>query len=304
MTDMMPSIEPPILTGIPIVIDGTNFINRILSLVTHDLVAAQFWLTGLRSSLRTWIQNSLVFDEAIEFVCSERRIGPKRNQLTETEQRQLFERFMREDGVHVDIIRVGGQSRDEKGVDAAVQQHLTEFARRHRNVALVSSDRDYIPVLRELRRQGKRIYLVDIDATVPVALANEAWSVIDIRESWHWLFQSATWQGRADGLTIKDVKLMISWTDPASWVYVAIRSDGTLFVRDKFGPDDKSIRFRIERRGPKELGPVAASNQTYVETLHKAILEGWSKAQSAEKSEASNSLPAAPPTEPGVGSDG
>jgi len=149
------------MKNIPIIIDGPNFINRILDLgIDKDLVSNQLILDGLRSSINCKLsENKIPLQiDIIEFVCSKKLFGYSHNKFLKEERDLLIKRMMSEKGVHVEEVVLPGST--EKGVDTTVSSLLETYSEKFNDIALISHDRDFVPVLKKLREKGKRIYLI------------------------------------------------------------------------------------------------------------------------------------------------
>ncbi len=73
-------------------------------------------------------------------------------------------------------------SNNEKGVDIAIATRLIEVSENCEIICLLSSDKDYIPVLEYLKRKGKYIVTIGISEKHPVELKNLSYLFIDIKE--------------------------------------------------------------------------------------------------------------------------
>ena len=73
-------------------------------------------------------------------------------------------------------------SNDEKGVDIAVATRLIEVSDVCEIICLISSDKDYIPVLEYLKRNGKYVLTMGIDEKHPIELKNLSFSYLDITD--------------------------------------------------------------------------------------------------------------------------
>ena len=118
------------MANVPIVIDGPNFVSRMIEMgIANRFIASQLCMTGLRHFVNQFLAelpNSFGQSDTVEFICSQKHLGPGNKKLTKDEQKLFLDRLMNEIGVHVDQVNIPGSS--EKGVDATVQIKLEEFA--------------------------------------------------------------------------------------------------------------------------------------------------------------------------------
>jgi uncharacterized LabA/DUF88 family protein len=144
---------------VPIVIDGPNFINRILELkIDKDIISKQITLDGFRARLNNLFEEIDINIQVdwMEFVCSKKLFGHGENKFTQEERDSMLQRLIVERGVHVEEVILPGSS--EKGVDHTVSSLLEAFSEKIESILLISHDRDYVPVLKRLREKGKNIY--------------------------------------------------------------------------------------------------------------------------------------------------
>ncbi len=142
---------------VPIVIDGPNFINRILELkIDQDIIAEQLTLDGFRSRLNAILEEKFipVRTDQVEFVCSKKLFGQGASKFTQNERDSMLQRLMGERGIHIEEVNLPGSS--EKGVDTTVASTIETYMEKHESIFLVSHDRDYVPVLRKMRLKGKK----------------------------------------------------------------------------------------------------------------------------------------------------
>lgn len=145
----------------PVVIDGPNFINRIIEMaIDKDIIAGQLTLDEFRSRLNFMLKDAglSLQTDTIEFVCSKKLFGQNANKFTQAERDSLIKRLMSEKGVHVEEVNLPGSS--EKGVDTMVSSLLETYSAKYSNVLLISHDRDFVPVIKKLREKGIKTYLI------------------------------------------------------------------------------------------------------------------------------------------------
>jgi len=270
---------------VPVVVDGPNYVNRVLDLrIDHDLVAGQLTLTGLRRALNDGIQHQqlapVACNTTMDFICSKKLFGPPSNKIAQPEREILLGRLMRETGVHIEEIDLPGDS--EKGVDGAVQSRLEELAKDHQWVVLVSADRDYVPVLRKLRKGRTRILLASLQADFPKELANEAWGIVDLLPFEAGLFAYSYPTYDIEMLTQDECRRLLANADDRQNNQVRITDNGRVFAStgDAIGNRQRAgVRFSLETfaAGNDYCGPRAASDSSHVaNTLHR-LLYGWAK---------------------------
>lgn len=117
-------------SSIPVIIDGPNFINRLIDLGIAPLhISRQLILRGLMSVIDQQlhgIPGVTGLCSSAEFFCSKRRFGSGQSKFTEEQQSRLMARMCGEVGVYVDVIDIPGSS--EKGVDTTISGKLEDLA--------------------------------------------------------------------------------------------------------------------------------------------------------------------------------
>lgn len=180
-------------SNVPIVIDGPNFINRILELkIDKDIIAKQITLDGFRTRLNSLFKEIDINIQVdwMEFVCSKKLFGHGENKFTQEERDSMLQRLIVERGVHIEEVSLGGSS--EKGVDHTVSSRLEVFSEKNENILLISHDRDYVPFLKRLREKGKNIYLIALNDQFPHELSNEAYQTIKMHHEWRHFLHTPT----------------------------------------------------------------------------------------------------------------
>jgi len=175
---------------IPIVIDGPNFINRLLdSGLNKDRIIKELTLSGFRGLINLIFKEYKINAECdqIEFVCSKKMFGSKNSKFSPEERTFMLERLMNEKGVHIEEINLPGTS--EKGVDVAVSTIVETFRETYRFIALVSEDKDYVPLLKRLREKGNKAIIISCSQNFPIELTNEVYCVIPIKVKEEWPFE-------------------------------------------------------------------------------------------------------------------
>ena len=131
------------MENIPIIVDGPNFVNRVLDMgIKSIFVESQLSLACIKKSIAGKIAEQGIVGrfDSIEFICSNRRFGPKKNRFSECGQESMPNRFRKETGVYVDVISLPGTS--EMGVDSTVSEKLREYSNDSHTIVLVAADRD------------------------------------------------------------------------------------------------------------------------------------------------------------------
>ena len=140
------------MNNVPILVDGPNYINRIIDMdINHVHIAKQLSLESLMKLISEKLSDAKLVSgrcESAEFICSKNRFGPKSNRFTEPQQKMILDRFRGETGVYVDIVDIPGSS--EKGVDITISGKMEDYSKDVDAIVLITEDRDFIPSLRKL----------------------------------------------------------------------------------------------------------------------------------------------------------
>ena len=273
--------------NIPVLVDGPNYVNRVLQLgVDKRFVASQLSGRGLIDFLNHVLSRTTEFRvsgecQTLEFVCSPRNFGPTNAKLTNDEQRGLLSRLGMETGVFVESVIIPGSS--EKGVDATIQSKLEEFSLQFEFAVLVSHDRDFIPVLRKLRHRT-RIVCVAVGDDFPTELANEAYHTISIGMEMAWLFSYSYPWIPVKTLTMEQCADLFANADDRKFNQVRLSNNGYVFIAcDDLSYTGNSVA-RFEAFSPYNgyVGPKAASSPEYIKqeyadivAAHKKRLRGY-----------------------------
>jgi uncharacterized LabA/DUF88 family protein len=164
------------------VIDGPNFISRLIDLgIQTNVIAKSLSLNVLyNDEIKQILRKEFgqLTCLGIEFICSNKSLGPQSKKLTKKELEHLLTRLSNENAVYINKISILGQS--EKGVDVMVATRLIELSEISDIVCLISSDKDYIPVLEYLKRKGKYIVTMGFEGKHPIELKNLSYLYIDL----------------------------------------------------------------------------------------------------------------------------
>jgi len=165
-----------------VIVDGPNLISRLIKNgLDKDLIANNFSLRKLLvNGIRDAWQQEFGPQPSIglEFIHSTKIPGPEGDKLTKDQWSKFLGRTPNEDAVTLTEIAI--PSNNEKGVDVAVAVRLIEAAEICELVCLVSSDKDYIPVLEYLKRKGRYVCTVGFAKSHPIELRNLSYLFIDI----------------------------------------------------------------------------------------------------------------------------
>lgn len=266
---------------VPIVIDGPNFINRLLDLsIDKDILARQLTLDGFRTRLNKIVgeMNLDIQVDIVEFVCSKKLFGPDRNKFTPEERDSMLQRLMHERGIHIEEVSLPGTA--EKGVDTTVSSVLDEYTEKTESAFLMSHDRDYVPVLKKLRRKGKKIYLISLSEDFPHELSNEAYQTIRFDEEWRHLFTYSYPAFRINkGFTKEQFREMLSNADDRQHNQLRVDKNGEVYYSFAHvgAQEIDGVKFRYETSVAFNgyVGPKAASDAEYVTEEYEDLMYGW-----------------------------
>ena len=269
------------MKNIPIIIDGPNYINRVLEFEISPLhVARQLSLSRLRETVDKKLQE---FDsvsgllDSVEFVCSKRRFGPKKGKFSEEQQSLLLDRFRSEKGTHVDIVDIPGAS--EKGVDSTISGIIEDHASNLETIVLVTSDRDFIPTIRRLRHRTK-IILVALNKKFPKELENEGFATLFMQEEYCSIFEYSYPRFHITDLTAENCAVLFSEADDSNHNQLRVTKNGYVFISKTTGAEDLSnclFRWETFCDFNDYVGPRAASDSEYIEEQFKEIKLAWEK---------------------------
>jgi uncharacterized LabA/DUF88 family protein len=267
---------------IPIIIDGPNFINRILDLeIDKDLISTQITLDGFRKRLNNIFEemNIDIRVDLMEFVCSKKLFGHGTNKFTQQERDSMIHRLMTERGVHIEEISLPGSS--EKGVDTTVSSILESFSEEHENLLLISHDRDYVPVLKKFREKGKKIYLIALNDTFPLELSNEAYQTIRMDQEWrHFFTYSYPTYYINEDFSIEKFRDLVTNADDRQNSQLRVDNDGEIYYSYRYvgAQDIDVVKFTYETCVAYNgyVGPKAASDKKYITDEYEDVIYGWS----------------------------
>jgi len=263
------------------IIDGPNFINRILDMgIDKDLISKQLILGGLREVINIKLRDLVKIKsqcEIIEFVCSKKLFGPSSSKFTQDERDNLLDRIMGEIGVHVEQLDIRGRS--EKGVDNMISTKIETYLEHSESIVLVSEDRDFIPVLKKMRERAKKIIVVSLKDKCPKEITNEAYAKIDIKDDYEYLFKYSYPYFFVQKFTVDECREVISNADDRKPNQIRVDNDGRVHVsHENVGMDNLAgVKYRFETFGRYKgyVGPKAASDKKYVAKQFNEIKLAW-----------------------------
>ena len=274
------------ISTVSIVIDGPNFINRILELkIDQDIIAEQLTLDGFRSRLNAILEEKFipVRTDQVEFVCSRKLFGQGASKFTQNERDSMLQRLMGERGIHIEEVNLPGSS--EKGVDTTVASTIETYIEKHESIFLVSHDRDYVPVLRKMRLKGKKIYLIALNDEFPCELINESYETMQFKEEFRHFF-TYSYQNFFIGksLDVKNFRKLISNADDRQNNKLIVNKDGMVYFsrtgifRKEFH-DDAKFSLETFHSFNDYVGPRAASSTEYIEREYNHIVSAWEQGE-------------------------
>jgi len=267
---------------IPIIIDGPNFINRIIELgINSDIIANQLSLVAFRNRINQILLLTLGYGEQsyqIEFVCSNKQFGPNTNKFTNDERELLLNRLKREQGVHINEIIIPG--RKEKGVDGEIMISLERFSQSHDILIFFSYDRDFIPILKKIKNEGKKVITISLNDKFDSELMNLSYATFEFEDKYTSLFKYKYPEYKIENLTLNDCRNMYSNADDSVCNRVIAWRNGTIFISKNAEDNDlRGARFyqEIFQAFNRYVGPLAASDKKYIEREHLDIKAAWEK---------------------------
>jgi uncharacterized LabA/DUF88 family protein len=268
--------NPPL--SLPVIIDGPNYINRLLELGIAPIhIARQLQIRGLMSFIDEQLSQIAGISGgcgSAELFCSRKRFGPESRKFTEDQQTLLLNRLRSEVGVYVDVIDIHGSS--EKGVDTTIAGRLHDLAGEVPAAILVSADRDFIPVLQKLRHKLK-VVLVSINQT-PFDLQNEAYATITLGEEYRAAFEYRYPRFCIQELDVVKLAELYSEADDRCINQLRVDYDGGVYFYVRSA--DRSldhVKFRFESCADYNgyVGPKAASDATRMENELNELRLAW-----------------------------
>lgn len=266
---------------IPIVIDGPNYINRILDMsIDKDIISKQLSFDNFRETIKEELLKVGIMSNLniVEFICSQKKFGNKENKFSNEEQDLLLNRIMSEMGVHVEKVVI--PSKQEKGVDTMITTKVESFAENHCYIILITNDQDFVPLLAKMREKGKKIILVSIGQSTPKQLINESYLNINLYDEYECLFcYKYPHYPLYRDFNIEKYKEIISNADDRICNQIRVTETGFIYMSYKdTGPRNiLGLKFRSVTFGAKNeyVGPKAASDSNYIENEYNKLILAW-----------------------------
>jgi len=270
------------INEIPVIIDGPNFICRIIDLgIDNDLIARQLKLEGLREIISKHLSCLKIPGECgiIEFICSKKMFGPETKKFKKDEKDLLIKRIGEEVGVYVIEVDITGSR--EKGVDNMVSTRIEKYAEKSKCIILISADKDYIPLLRRMKEKEKKIIVVSLQNNFPYEIINEAYAKIDIKKDYEYIFDYHYPQYWIHDFDFNKCREMISNADDRVNNQIRVNKNGLVYISSKAvgAKDLTGVKYYFETFIAKNgyVGPQAASNLNYIKEIFNKIKLAWKK---------------------------
>jgi len=171
-----------------VIVDYPNLISRIIeSNIYPENISKLLSLNELLTRKEVGISNVIlkefksIYCLGVEVFCSKKLPGPRGKKLSNEQNKELITRLSNENAVYVHEVDI--PSNHEKGVDIAIATRLIEVSENCEIICLLSSDKDYIPVLEYLKRKGKYIVTIGVSEKHPIELRNLSYLFIDVTVS-------------------------------------------------------------------------------------------------------------------------
>jgi len=266
---------------IPIIIDGPNYINRILDMsIDKDIISNQLSFNNFRDALKIQLNGKGVNAQLqkIEFVCSKKLFGEKLKKFTQIERDVMLDRIMFERGVHIEEIDLPGSQ--EKGVDNMITTKIESFSEKYKQIILITNDRDFVPLLSKMRKKETNIILVSLSKTVPKELVNESYIVINLYNQYECFFNyNYPHYPLYRDFDLKKYREIVSNADDRVNNQLRVTKTGFVYLsyEDTGFKNLLLVRFRWETYGAGNgyVGPVAASDSKYIEKGYKELMMEW-----------------------------
>jgi len=266
---------------IPIIIDGPNYINRILDMsIDKDIISNQLSFNNFRDALKIQLNGKGINAQLqkIEFVCSKKLFGSKLKKFTQIERNVMLERIMLEQDVHIEEIDLPGSQ--EKGVDNMITTKIESFSEKYKQIILITNDRDFVPLLSKMRKKETNIILVSLSKTVPKELVNESYIVINLYNQYECLFNyNYPHYPLYRDFDLRKYREIVSNADDRVNNQFRVTKTGFVYLsyKDTGFKNLLLIRFRWETYGAGNgyVGPVAASDSKYIEKGYKELMMEW-----------------------------
>lgn len=266
---------------IPIIIDGPNYINRILDMsIDKDIISNQLSFKNFRDVLKIQLKGRGIDVQLplIEFVCSKKLFGSPSKKFTQSERDTMLERVMNERGVHIEEVNLPGST--EKGVDTMITMKIESFSERYKQIILITNDRDFVPLLSKMREKGTIVILVSLSKTVPEELINECYISINLYSQYECLFKyNYPHYPLYRDFDLKKYREIVSNADDRVNNQFRVTTTGFVYLsyKDTGFRNILGLKFRFSTFGAGNgyVGPIAASDSKYVEKGYKKLIMAW-----------------------------
>lgn len=266
---------------IPIIIDGPNYINRILDMsIDKDIISNQLSFKNFRDVLKIQLKERGIDVQLpiIEFVCSKKLFGSSLKKFTQSERDTMLERVINEQGVHIEEVNLPGST--EKGVDNMITMKIESFSERYKQIIFITNDRDFIPLLSKMRNKGTNIILVSLSKTVPKELINECYISINLYNQYECFFKyNYSHYPLYRDFDLKKYREIVSNADDRVNNQFRVTTTGFVYLsfKDTGFKNILGLKFRFSTFGAGNgyVGPLAASDSKYIEKGYKKLIMAW-----------------------------
>jgi len=266
---------------IPIIIDGPNYINRILDMsIDKDIISNQLSFENFRDVLKIQLKERGIDVRLpiIEFVCSKKLFGSSSKKFTQSERDLMLEGVMKEQGVHIEEVNLPGST--EKGVDNMITMKIEFFSERYKQIILITNDRDFVPLLSKMRNGGTNIILVSLSETVPKELINECYISINLYNQHECFFKyNYPHYPLYRDFDLKRYREIVSNADDRVNNQFRVTKTGFVYLsyKDTGFKNILGLKFRFSTFGGGNgyVGPLAASDSKYIEEGYKKLIMAW-----------------------------
>ncbi|WP_437711018.1 CHAT domain-containing protein [Sorangium sp. So ce448] len=262
--------------AIPIVIDGDDYMRRLLNIKIDAVhlarqVSCRALMQLLNARLAT-IPGVSGACESVEFLCSKRRIGSGGRTFSATQRSALLNRIGGEVGVYVEATGL-----TSKEIVTSIGTRIEDLAGSANCVVLVSSEPRLAPILRKNRHL--KVVVLDLYGDLPNELRNEAYAALELENDVPGLFSYSYSRFDIRKLDEAACAELYAEADDNHHNQLRVTRDGTVFMsKDDVGAENvDNLRFRFETycAGNGYVGPVVASKPPYVQEQLADIRNAW-----------------------------
>lgn len=158
--DQFHTLEEMIYRDFCIIIDGPNFIKRLIEHgKSREDIVKDFSISSFINKIQRIIREDIGSNRIrrLEFICSEKKLC---NELNAEDTNRFLDRIMIEPYVSVYRHKTYVKSGEEKSVDVAVTVRMIELSQSFETIVLVASDTDYLPVIDLIGKSGNYVVTV------------------------------------------------------------------------------------------------------------------------------------------------